>query len=174
MIKEINFKYCPNCGKNFKPPVGNLLLCPSCGVHFYINPKATTSVILENKNGEILFVVRKFDPQKGMLDFPGGFVDMDESLEQCSVREIQEELGIVIDVEDLTYLGSLPDDYNHGLILSRTINAYFKANISDNIKIVPNDDVAGFEFIKPEAVDYGKMAFSGMKIFLKKYLEKRA
>lgn len=172
MIKEINYKFCPNCGKNFDKPVDNLLLCPSCKIHFYINPKATTSVILENKKGEILFVIRKFDPQKGMLDLPGGFVNMQESLEDCSVREIQEELGITIFADELEYLGSSPDDYEHGLVSSRTINAYFKRPIADGVKISPKDDVAGYEFIKPENIDYKKMAFSGMNTFLKEYLKK--
>jgi len=169
MIKEIDYTFCPNCGSKFikKPP--NLLECNNCHLQFYINPKPTTAILLINQKGEILFVIRKNDPKKGMLDLPGGFVDINETLEDGMVREIQEELGIRISANDLTYLGSTVDEYSYGNIDGRTINAMYHTKLPENESIVPADDVEDFLFIAPNNIPYDKLAFQGMKDFLKKY-----
>jgi len=126
-------------------------------------------MLLINPQDEILFVVRKNDPKKGMLDLPGGFVDINETLEEGMVREIQEELGIRISINALTYLGSTVDEYSYGNIDGRTINAMYRAELSANASIVPADDVEDFLFIAPNNIPYDKLAFQGMKDFLKKY-----
>jgi len=169
MIKEIDYTYCPSCGSPFEKIPPNLLRCTKCNLHFYVNPKPTTSILLINTAGEILFVIRKIDPKKGMLDLPGGFVDIDETLEEGMIREIDEELGVAITVEKLRYLGSMVDEYEHGGIESRTINAMYTAPLPENAHIVPADDVADFLFISPNKIPYEKLAFQGMKDFLKTY-----
>ncbi|PIZ63481.1 hypothetical protein COY16_01885 [Candidatus Roizmanbacteria bacterium CG_4_10_14_0_2_um_filter_39_13] len=169
MIKEIDYTFCPHCGSKFIKIPPNLLQCTHCDLQFYINPKPTTAMLLINPQDEILFVVRKNDPKKGMLDLPGGFVDINETLEEGMVREIQEELGIRISINALTYLGSTVDEYSYGNIDGRTINAMYRAELSANASIVPADDVEDFLFIAPNNIPYDKLAFQGMKDFLKKY-----
>lgn len=49
------------------------------------------------KNGqqlEILLILRKNPPYEGMWALPGGFMEMDESLEVTAVRELEEETGL--------------------------------------------------------------------------------
>jgi len=169
MIKEIDYTFCPKCGSKFIKKLPNLLECSACHLQYYINPKPTTAIILINQKDEILFVVRKNDPKKGMLDLPGGFVDINETLEDGMVREIEEELGIPISVKDLMYLGSSVDEYSYGNIAGRTINAMYRAELPENSPIIPADDVEDFLFIAPNNIPYDKLAFQGMKDFLKKY-----
>ncbi|MFO7978369.1 MAG: NUDIX hydrolase [Bacteroidales bacterium] len=57
----------------------------------------TDAVILKEISGEgkqILLIQRKNPPFKGMWALPGGFLDMDETLEECVEREVQEETGL--------------------------------------------------------------------------------
>ncbi|MFN3618747.1 (deoxy)nucleoside triphosphate pyrophosphohydrolase [Sphingorhabdus sp.] len=57
---------------------------------------------LTNDKGEILLQKRPMDAQMGGLwEFPGGKVDHDESPENALVRELEEELGIIVDARDL-------------------------------------------------------------------------
>ena len=169
MIKEFEFIFCPKCKSKFEKKPPNLLTCIKCNLHYYVNPKPTTSILLLNSKNEILFVVRKFDPKKGMLDLPGGFVDIGETLEECMVREIKEELCINVTVNEITYIGSSVDEYEHGGVNSRTINAMYHAKLPQNAHIVPSDDVEDFLFIAPQDIPYDRMAFQGMKDFLKEY-----
>ncbi len=43
---------------------------------------------------QILLILRKNPPYQGMWALPGGFMEIDESLEQTAVRELEEETGL--------------------------------------------------------------------------------
>jgi len=63
----------------------------------YPRPAVTTDAIVffENNDGwEVLLIRRKNNPFKEMWALPGGFVDMDETLEEGVVRELEEETGL--------------------------------------------------------------------------------
>ncbi len=78
----MEFKFCPKCGGEVEQKGKNLLVCKSCGFNFYQNPKLCNAVILENPAGEVLLVKRFMEPRKGFWDLPGGFVDLDETIEK--------------------------------------------------------------------------------------------
>src|SRR3990167_5169640 len=110
LYNNSNMKFhCLRCGNKLEKKSSRESSCPKCGYAHYVNPYPTTSVIIENENGEIMLVKRKYNPKKGYWDLPGGFVDLNESGEECSRREIIEELGIKL--KKLIYLGSYPDKY---------------------------------------------------------------
>ncbi|MBN1974446.1 MAG: NUDIX hydrolase [Sedimentisphaerales bacterium] len=46
------------------------------------------------ENTALLLIKRKNDPYKGKWAFPGGFVDMDEELEDAAIRELAEETSL--------------------------------------------------------------------------------
>jgi 8-oxo-dGTP diphosphatase len=48
----------------------------------------------ENNQTEVLLIRRKNPPFEGKWALPGGFMDIDETLEQCVSRELQEETGL--------------------------------------------------------------------------------
>jgi len=58
-----------------------------------------SAVIIED--GKILLVKRGNEPNKGKWSIPGGLVNTGESLEDALKREIMEEVGFEIDVEDV-------------------------------------------------------------------------
>ncbi|MFW5724830.1 MAG: NUDIX domain-containing protein [Bacteroidota bacterium] len=64
----------------------------------YPRPAVTTdAVIFSMQPGEkltILLIERKNDPFQGQWALPGGFVDENETLEQCVARETEEETGL--------------------------------------------------------------------------------
>ncbi len=63
----------------------------------YERPSVTTDVVLftlRDKRLEVLLIKRKKKPCEGMWGFPGGFVNMDEKLENAALRELKEETAV--------------------------------------------------------------------------------
>lgn len=63
----------------------------------YARPMVTVDVALFRTRGrttEVLLVRRKKPPFQGAWVLPGGFIEMDERLEDSARRELQEETGI--------------------------------------------------------------------------------
>src|SRR5579859_5789085 len=63
----------------------------------YERPSVTVDVVmmsLRQKDLQVLLVKRRSWPYEGMWAIPGGFVNMDESLEAAAKRELQEETSV--------------------------------------------------------------------------------
>lgn len=63
----------------------------------YPHPAVTTDVVvftILDGRLSILLVKRANPPYQGCWALPGGFLDIDEDLERCAARELQEETGI--------------------------------------------------------------------------------
>lgn len=48
------------------------------------------------KNGHVLLVRRRFNPGKGLLALPGGFIDQEQSIQNSMLRELKEETRILM------------------------------------------------------------------------------
>lgn len=63
----------------------------------YDRPSVTVDVViftLQERELHVLLVKRKHWPFEGRWAIPGGFINMDESLEQAARRELEEETGV--------------------------------------------------------------------------------
>jgi 8-oxo-dGTP diphosphatase len=66
------------------------------------NKIVEVSAALIFRDGKLLIAQRHADTHLGSLwEFPGGKREPDETFEQCTIREIQEELGVEISVGKL-------------------------------------------------------------------------
>ena len=64
----------------------------------YPRPAVTADCVVVTKEvvPQVLLIERGADPYKGCWAFPGGFMNMDETTEQCAIRELEEETGLKV------------------------------------------------------------------------------
>ena len=63
----------------------------------YPHPAVTSDCVIfgfDGKELKLLLIERKHDPCKGCWAFPGGFMNIDETVEDCAKRELKEETGL--------------------------------------------------------------------------------
>ena len=169
------FLYCPVCGSkaftihNFKSKQ-----CEACKFTYYANPCSATAVFIRNERGELLVARRGKEPAKGTLDLPGGFVDMEETVEDGMRREIKEETGLT--VNEVKYLFSIPNQYLYSDMLIHTIDMFYEVHVDNDVHPVADDDAAALEWMPMEQVnpkDFGLKSISqGVTRYLTESLRK--
>ena len=151
------FKYCPVCGsRHFEVNNFKSKKCGDCGFTYYANPCAATAAFIINDIGELLVVRRAKEPAKGTLDLPGGFCDMEETVEEGMRREIQEETGL--EVGEIRYLFSSPNVYQYSGMGVHTLDMDFLVRVHGDISVHAADDAADALWIaldKVNAQDFG-------------------
>ncbi|MDA3881658.1 MAG: NUDIX domain-containing protein [Bacteroidales bacterium] len=140
------FNYCPSCGQqSFEKDSFKSQKCLVCGFVLYTNASTAVAAIITNRKGEILLTKRAFEPAQGMFDLPGGFVDPGETAEKALIREVHEELNLII--ESYSYFSSFPNEYVYGGLLYYTLDMVFECKVTSLEQIIPADDVADFVFL---------------------------
>jgi 8-oxo-dGTP diphosphatase len=107
----------------------------------YPRPAVTVDVVIVTREPRprVLLIRRKHEPYTGHWAIPGGFVDMDEPLEDAARRELHEETGVR--TRKLEQLGTFGDPERDPR--GRTISVVYLAQVdAERIHPEANDDAA--------------------------------
>jgi 8-oxo-dGTP diphosphatase len=100
-------------------------------IYEYPMPAVTVDAVVYRKTGlsdEILLIKRLNEPFKGQWALPGGFIEIDEELDDAVTRELQEETGIIHDsLKQLFTVGTVGRDPRY-----RTISVIYFGWYDDN------------------------------------------
>src|SRR5215204_3808765 len=107
-----------------------------------------------NEGISVLLIKRKHDPFKGSWAIPGGFVEVDESLEHAVSRELKEETGIEVNYLEQLYTFGDPKRDPRKRIVSVAYYALVKPDIYE---VHAADDADGAEWFNIEKLP--KLAF---------------
>jgi 8-oxo-dGTP diphosphatase len=121
----------------------------------YPRPAVTADCIVITREAEpkVLLIQRGGDPFKGCWAFPGGFMEMDETTEQCAIRELEEETGLKIhDVRQIGAYSKVDRDPR-----GRTITVAYLALVDAPIPVKGLDDAAKAQWFPLTALP--KLAF---------------
>ena len=136
----------------------------------YPRPAVTADsvVITREEQPKVLLIQRGNEPFKGNWAFPGGFMNMDETTEQCAIRELEEETGL--QVTDLKQIGaySKVDRDPRG----RTVSVAYLAVIDAPAAVTGQDDAAQARWfpineLPPLAFDHADIMADAIKMYIK-------
>ena len=106
----------------------------------YPRPAVTADCIVITRESEpkVLLIERGDEPFKGCWAFPGGFMNMDETTEQCAIRELEEETGLK--VSGLHQIGAYSKVNRDPR--GRTITVAYLAIVDKPVAVSGQDDAA--------------------------------
>lgn len=153
-------KHCPRCGSmSFQVSSPRSKQCAECSFEFFVNVASCVGTILVDKHQRVLLIKRKMDPQKGYWDFPGGFLEINESIEEAGSRELQEECGITISSQAFSTLCSLPDSYRFSSVNIPVMTTFLFCQMDSINQLKAGDDADTCMFFPLKAVPIEKIAF---------------
>ncbi|NQU68229.1 MAG: NUDIX hydrolase [Candidatus Marinimicrobia bacterium] len=161
-----HLEFCSNCGKKnlFSNRDGrDRYHCPDCGTIHYENPKPTATLICP-KGDDILLVKRAFEPAKRYWSLPGGFVELNETIEGAAQRELKEETMLDGTVTDI--LGHCS---HFNTVFGDVLLVGLVMEIKDYSQIIPGDDAMDAQFFPLKGLP--QLAFYCHEEIVRKYLE---
>ena len=110
----------------------------------YPRPAVTADciVITREADPKVLLIQRSDEPFKGGWAFPGGFMNIDETTEQCAIRELEEETGLQVSKIQQIGAYSKVDRDPRG----RTVTVAYLAIVDEPITVTGLDDAAKAEW----------------------------
>lgn len=114
----------------------------------YPHPAVTTDIVIftvKDNDLQLLLIKRGEEPFKGEWALPGGFLQIDESLDECSKRELKEETGVSnVYLEQLYTFGGVKRDPRERVISV----AYFALVPSEKLNLKADTDADEVEWFK--------------------------
>ena len=137
-------------------------------VYKYPRPAVTADCIVFSRypKPQVLLIRRGNEPFKGEWAFPGGFLNMDETVQECARRELEEETGLV--VQDIHLVGVYSrlgrDPRGH------TVTPAFLSIMDYPLDVCGGDDAAQAQWFPLNqlpvlAFDHGEIIRDAMRLF---------
>lgn len=134
----------------------------------YPRPALTSDIVVFGYDGrrlQTLLIERGIDPFKGDWALPGGFIKMDETIEQCAARELSEETSISgAYLRQFAVFSDVKRDPR-----GRVVTVAFLALVSkSDYRVIAGDDAAHvawfpYDELPPLAFDHGAIIDSALE-----------
>ncbi len=165
-----DLKHCPYCGA---PLILRLLpsedrprlVCDRDHI-LYVNPKLIVGVIPERR-GRVLLMRRAIEPRYGAWTFPGGFMEIDETVEECAVREAREEVGVTVRLGGLVGVYSRPSPDGPGIV-----SIVFRGRIAGG-EVEAGREALEARWFRPQEIPWDELAYETTRWALKDWLKGR-
>jgi ADP-ribose pyrophosphatase YjhB (NUDIX family) len=141
------------------------LQCENCGFIHYINPRVIAAIIVSH-NGRVLLQQRAMEPRAGFWTFPGGFLEVGETVEDGARRETREEVWLEVNPSALVgvYTRAVA-----GIVL-----VVFEGESPSDAAIVGDDESLQVRWFLPEEIPWEELAFETTAAALRDWLSRHA
>lgn len=167
MTFRLPINFCTQCGAPtvLKIPVGEIIaraVCERCEFVHYQNPRIITCALATNDAGEILLAKRDIEPRRHLWTLPGGFMELEESVEESAQREMEEETFCKVRMGRILAMISVPAIGQVHLMFHATLIHYDPRPTAESQEV---------QCFSPEAIPWENLAFHTVKYTLTHYLE---
>jgi len=157
-------RFCPLCAAPLLkrvPPLDDRIrdVCSACGFVVYMNPKIAAGTVPVGPDGRIALIRRGVEPRVGAWSWPCGYVEMDEDVPGCAVRETREESGLDVELGPLLGLYSYAATADEGGISGTgMVIACYRARVTGGT-LVAGDDATDARWVAPADIPWDELAF---------------
>jgi 8-oxo-dGTP diphosphatase len=131
------------------------------------------ALIHNDGDGKILLIKRRFEPNKGRWALPGGLLETGESLAEAARREVREELGVEVEIEELFQVSEEMIKDGEGRVRFHFILVDYLASLRPrDAKITLNEESESFQWVAPDEVRDLDVN-DNTRIIAEKYLQSR-
>ena len=121
----------------------------------------TVDAVIEDENGNIILVKRKFPPYKDKYALPGGFIRYNEDPKQAVIREVREETNLAVEI--VRKIGTY--DQKGRDPRGRIVSTAFKCKLVKDLSLLAGgDDAKVAEAISIEKIKTIDLAFDHKQI----------
>lgn len=161
-------RFCMQCGQRLTSavPEGDTkrrLVCIDCGFVHYINPRPVAGVIPVREDGRILLTRRDIEPRRGAWGFPGGYMDVGETVEEAAMRETLEEAHL--EVADLALIGVYTRSGPGVVVIVYEAVAVGEAS--------PGHETSEVGWFTPAEIPWDELAFDSVEWALRDFVRRR-
>src|SRR6266540_1267713 len=164
-----NLNFCSRCGS--KLTFGSVpgedrhrLACADCGHIFYVNPRLVVTTLPITDDGEIVLIRRGIEPGLGSWAQPGGFLEVDETVNQAAIRETWEETGLLVEPGEIVGL--------YTRLEASVVTIVFEARIVGGTA-APTPEATEVVAYRPDALPWPEIAFKTTIWALRDWMERR-
>ena len=167
LAQHLNF--CSSCGTSlaFGAVDGedrHRLSCPACGHIAYVNPRLVVTTLPITDAGEIVLLRRGIEPGLGSWAQPGGFLEVDETVNQAAIRETWEETGLIVEPGEIVGL--------YTRLEAAVVTIAFEARIVGGTA-APTPEALEVATFAPEKIPWSGIAFKTTMWALRDWIDRR-
>ena len=164
-----SLNFCSRCGASLR--FGTVpgedrerLACSACGHVAYVNPRLVVTTLPITEAGEIVLIRRGIEPGLGSWAQPGGFLEVDETVNQAAIRETWEETGLLVEPGEIVGL--------YTRLEASVVTITFEARIVGGTA-APTPEATEVVAFAPEDIPWSGIAFKTTVWALRDWLARR-
>ena len=162
-------RFCSRCGAQlaFGTVPGEdreRLACPACGFIAYVNPRLVVTTLPVTDDGRLILLRRGIEPGRGWWAQPGGFLEVDETVNEAAVRETREETGLIVEPGEIVGL--------YSRLEAVVVVIAFEARVVGG-ELRPNPEALEIAPFAPETIPWSGIAFKTTYWAVRDWLQRR-
>lgn len=139
------------------------LVCSSCALITYTNPKVVAGLIPVTKDGRVALLRRDIEPARGKWTYPAGYQEMGESVVQAAERETWEEIRARVKNPRLLDIYSYED--------AAVVTIVYVAKLKAGEHPSPGEESQDIALFKPSEIPWKDLAFRSTTHALRDWLK---